>query len=74
RNGVAVRMQRQRNDRLGCCDQGFTVVTARQQHSAAGGNDNRRAFGTPDDGQLGARCRSRLTTGIFHDVSKQVMA
>ncbi|GAA0810999.1 hypothetical protein GCM10009079_03030 [Ralstonia mannitolilytica] len=73
-NGVAVRVQRQRNDRFGRADQGFAVVTARQQYSAAGSNDKGRTFGTPDNGQVGARCRLRMTTGMFHDVSKQVMA
>ena len=73
-DGVAVRVQRQRNDRFGRADQGFAVVAAREQHSAAGGNDKRRSFGTPDDGQVGARCRLRMTTRMFHDVSKQVMA
>jgi hypothetical protein len=50
------------------------VVAACEQHSAAGGNDKRRSFGTPDDGQVWARCRLRMTTRMFHDVSKQVMA
>jgi hypothetical protein len=67
-------VQRQRNDRLGRADQGFAVVAACEQHSAAGGNDKRRSFGTPDDGQVWARCRLRMTTRMFHDVSKQVMA
>ena len=63
-------MQDERDHWFGLRRDRFGMVATREQRRAASRDKKRNWFPTPDDRRNGARRRSRVTTGMIHDVSK----